>query len=247
MRITENGTVIDLDGKTLNESIEIRGPVRDVTIRNGTIKGEIRLRPNRIEGNTEPGHTDRIREVAPTNITVRGITFDTDGSTHQIYFGPGSTSSRIINCNFSAETGERREVLSVDGSEGNFIAGNNFRQCTWGGIFVYRNCGEKGTVRHQKPQNNTISNNTFNLSGMPLLRISNRSGHQGSFIFVPYGIILGSRQGGSSYCELDNMYDVGSGKSDLDYARNNTLEGNKFSGDWFRRHILDNDKNNVIK
>ncbi len=271
MRITENGTVIDLDGKTLNESIEIRGPVRDVTIRNGTIKGEIRLRPNRIEGNTEPGHTDRIREVAPTNITVRGITFDTDGSTHQIYFGPGSTSSRIINCNFrgksagpsiylspeggnhiirncnfSAETGERREVLSVDGSEGNFITGNNFRQCTWGGIFVYRNCGEKGTVRHQKPQNNTISNNTFNLSGMSLLRFSDRSGHQGSFIFVPYGIILGSRQGGSSYCELDNMYDVGSGKSDLDYARNNTLDGNKFSGDWFRRHILDNDKNNVI-
>jgi hypothetical protein len=43
------------------------------------------------------------------------------------------------------------------------------------------------------------------------------------------------------------MYDVGSGKSDLDYARNNTLEGNKFSGDWFRRHILDNDENNAIK
>jgi len=25
------------------------------------------------------------------------------------------------------------------------------------------------------------------------------------------------------------------------------IEGNTFSGDWFRRHIQDNDKNNVIK
>ncbi len=271
MRITESNRIIDLGGKTLNESIEIRGPVKNVTICNGIIKGEVRLRPNRIEGNTEPGHTERIRAAAPTNITVRDITFNTDGSTHQIYYGPGATESKIINCTFrgksagpsvylspeggnhiirrctfSAETGERREVLSVDGSEGNLIIGNNFRQCTWGGIFVYRNCGENGTVRHQKPQNNTISNNTFNLSGMSLLRISDRSGHQGSFIFVPYGIILGSRQGGSSYCELDNMHDIGSGKSDLDYARNNIVDGNKFSGDWFRRHILDNDKNNNV-
>jgi hypothetical protein len=271
MRISNDGAIVDLGGGVLDENIEIRGPVRDVVIRNGTIKGEVRLRPNRVGGNSTPGHTERIREAAPTNITVRNIVFDTDGSTHQVYYGPGATESKIINCTFrgksagpsiylspeggnhiirgctfSAETGERREVLSVDGSEGNLIAGNNFRRCTWGGIFVYRNCGENGNVRHQKPQNNTISGNTFNLSGMHLLRFSDRSGHQGSFIFVPYGIILGSRQGGSSYCELDNMYDVGSGKSDLDYARNNTLQGNKFSGDWFRRHIFDNDKNNSI-
>jgi hypothetical protein len=106
---------------------------------------------------------------------------------------------------------------------------------------------KNGRVRHQKPQNNTINNNQFNLSGMQIVRISNRSGHQGSFFFIPHGIILGSRQGDSSYCDLDNMYDIGSGKSDLDYARNNTIMDNKFSGDWFRRHILDNDKNNIIK
>jgi hypothetical protein len=273
MIISKDDVLIDLEGKVLEDSILIRGPVKNVTIRNGIIKGEVRLRPLRLgESHTEPGHTERKREVAPSNVTIRNVTFDTDGSTHQVYFGPGATDSRILNCefigrslgpsvylspeggnhiirrcSFSAETGGRREVLSVDGSEGNLIADNDFNRCTWGGVYVYRNCGENGTVRHQKPQNNTIRGNKFNLSGMSPVRFSNRSGHQGSFFFVPHGIVLGSRQGGSSYCGLDDMYDVGSGKSNLDYARNNLVEGNKFFGDWFRRHILDNDKNNAIK
>jgi parallel beta-helix repeat protein len=273
MLITNSNTIIDLGGKTLNDSILIRGPLRDIVIRNGTIKGEIRLRPFDLgDSHTRPRHTERAREAAPSGVTIRNITFDTDGSTHQLYLGPGATGSRVLNCNFigkslgpsvylspegghhtirncefAAETGARREVLSVDGSEDNLIAENNFQRCTWGGIYVYRNCGEDGRVRHQKPQNNTISDNRFNLSGMQIIRISNQSGHQGSFFFVPHGIILGSRQGDSSYCDLDNMYDIGSGKSDLDYARNNTVVDNKFKGDWFRRHILDNDKNNIVK
>jgi parallel beta-helix repeat protein len=273
MIITNSDIIIDLDGKTLDDNILIRGPLKNIVIRNGTVRGEIRLRPSNVENShTRPGHTERVRQAAPSGVTIRNITFDTNGSTHQAYFGPGATDSRILNCNFTgkslgpsiylspeggnhtirncvfaSDTGERREVLSVDGSENNLIADNDFKKCTWGGIYVYRNCGENGNVRHQKPQNNSISNNRFNLSGMQILRISNRSGHQGSFFFVPYGIILGSRQGDSSYCELDNMYDIGSGKSDLDYARNNIVENNKFSGDWFRRHVLDNDKNNTVK
>jgi hypothetical protein len=273
MLITNSDIIIDLDGKTLNDNITIRGPLKNIVIRNGTIKGEVRLRPSNLENShTLPGHTERVRQSAPSGVTIRNITFDTDGSTHQVYFGPGATNSRILNCNFigkslgpaiylspegghhtirncvfDSDTGERREVLSVDGSENNLITENNFKKCIWGGIYVYRNCGEDGRVRHQKPQNNTINNNQFNLSGMQIVRISNQSGHQGSLFFIPHGIILGSRQGDSSYCDLDNMYDIGSGKSDLDYARNNTIMDNKFSGDWFRRHILDNDKNNIIK
>jgi parallel beta-helix repeat protein len=273
MLVTSSDTIVDLGGKTLNDSILIRGPLKNIIIRNGVIRGEVRLRPsNPGNSHSSPGHTERIRQIAPSDVTIRNITFDTDGDTHQVYFGPGATNSKIIGCEFTgkslgpsiylspegghhiirdcvfaAETGERREVLSVDGSENNLIAGNNFKRCTWGGIYIYRNCGENGTVRHQKPQNNTITGNRFDLSGMRMVRVSNRSGHQGSFFFIPHGIILGSRQGDSSYCDLDSMYDIGSGKSNLDYARNNTVMDNKFSGDWFRRHILDNDKNNVVK
>ena len=272
MRITASNSVLDFGGKTLNESIIIQGSVQGVIIRNGTIKGEIRLRPDRIDGQSTPGHTERIQAVAPSGLMVRDIKFNTDGSTHQVYFGPGATGCRLINCQFKgqsagpsvyfspeggdhlirgctfeASTGARREVLSIDGSAGNLITRNNFKQCRWGGIYVYRNCGETGKVRHQKPKRNTISNNRFNLRGMQPLRISNGSGHQGSFVYVPYGIILGSRQGDSAYCDLDSQHGIGSGISDLDYARNNLIEGNTFSGDWFRRHILNNDKNNVIK
>jgi parallel beta-helix repeat protein len=272
MKITTDNTVIDLDGKTLNDNIVIQGPVRGVIVRNGTVRGEIRLRPDRIGGNNTPGHTERVRAVAPSGITVQGITFDTDGSTHQAYFGPGATGCSLIDCGFkgrskgpsiylspeggnhlvrgctfSAVTGERREVLSVDGSEGNVITGNRFERCRWGGIYVYRNCGEDGRVRHQKPRDNTISDNFFNLKGMNLVRVSDGSGHQASLFYVPYGVILGSRQGDSAYCGLDNEYDIGSGKSDLDFARNNIVRGNRFSGDWFQRHVRDNDKGNEVR
>jgi parallel beta-helix repeat protein len=271
MKITKNGTIIDLEGKILNENILIEGPIKDVLIQNGTIKGEIRLRALKIEGNTLPGYTEKVQKVSPNNVVIKDITFLTDGSTHQAYFGVGSTYCSIINCIFDgkslgpliyfspessshtvkgcifkAETGGRREVFAIDGSANNIITENLFENCKWGGIYIYRNSGEKGTVRHQKPQFNSILYNDFNLKGMMPVRLSDGSGFQGSLVKIPYGIILGSRQGDSSYSELDDEYDVGSGKSNLDFARNNSLLGNKFYGDWFNRHILNNDKKNVI-
>jgi parallel beta-helix repeat protein len=268
MKLNTSDFELDLGGKTFTEDILIQGPVRNITIKNGTITGEIRCRPDKAEGNTEKGYTERVRAVAPSRIRIERVIFDTTADTHQLYLGPGTTNCRVIDCVFtgsskgpsiylSPEGGEhritgntfradiknRREVLAVDGSEHNVIGGNTFKLCHWGGIYVYRNSGENGTVRHQKPQHNLIVNNDFNLRGMRFLRI----GWGYSVIEVPHGIILGSRQGGSVYSHLDDEHDVGSGKSNLDFARNNTLAGNTFRGDWLRRHILDNDKNNTIK
>lgn len=274
MIITKNNTVIDLRGRVLNDDITIQGAIRNVKILNGTIKGEVRLRPSNIPENshTQPGHTERVRVLAPSGVSIENIKFDTDGTTHQVYFGPGSTNSTIMSCefigkslgpsvylspeggshivrkcNFSAETGARREVLSIDGSADNLIEDNNFKRCIWGGIYLYRNSGEDGKVRHQTPRNNTIQNNKFDLTGMQMVRFSNRSGHQGSFFYVPYGIILGSRQGDSSYSELDSAYNIGSGSSNLDYAQNNKVINNTFSGDWLKRHILNNDTGNIVR
>lgn len=270
--IKNSGRVIDLGGSVFEGDYLIKGPITNIKICNGTVKGEVRLRPDKIEGrNTDPDYVKRIQQVSPSNIELENLIFDTNGESHQVYFGPGSTFSKVINCKFrgnslgpsiylspeggnhviqecvfNAKTGARREVLSIDGSANNLITKNTFRRCTYGGIYVYRNCGEDGNVRHQKPKNNKITYNKFDLSGMIPIRFSNGSGHQGSFMFIPYGIILGSRQGDSSYCELDNVYDVGSGKSDLDFARRNLVIENTFKGDWFKRHILDNDKNNTL-
>lgn len=269
--IIDSDRIIDLKGGFINSNILIKGPIKNVKICNGTVKGEIRLRPINVDANKEPNYTELIRESSPSNIELENLTIDTNGSTHQVYFGVGSNNSKIINCKFkgkssgpclylSAEGGNhtiknnvfnslpggRREVLSVDGNSYNTIEDNEFKKCIWGGIFVYRNCGEKGTIRHQKPRHNKISKNKFDLTGMVPVRFSNGSGHQGSLIFIPYGIILGSRQGDSSYCDLDDDYDLGSGKSDYDFARYNIVMDNKFKGDWFKRHILNNDKFNVI-
>lgn len=272
MVIKESGQLIDLKGGTITENIEIKGPLSGITIRNGVVKGEIRLRPNKIEGNTEPGYTERARLAAPSDITIQGIKFDTNGSTHQLYLGVGATGCKVLGCRFTGEsagpslymspeggshlikgnvfrakTGGRREVMAIDGSADNIIEKNEFLVCHYGGIYIYRNCGENGTVRHQEPRRNVIRENKFDLTGMVLARLSDGSGHQGSLSYKPYGIIIGSRQGYCSYCHLDNMYDIGSGKSDLDFARDNVVTDNKFSGDWFNRHVKDNDKNNLVK
>jgi parallel beta-helix repeat protein len=103
--------------------------------------------------------------------------------------------------------------MAVDGSATNTIIGNHFLQVSYGGIYLYRNCGEGGTVRHQTPQGNVIENNFFNIKDL-------RSGS--------YGIWLGSRQGRRSYCEEDAGYPFGSSIDNRDFADHNILRGNIF-------------------
>jgi parallel beta-helix repeat protein len=106
-----------------------------------------------------------------------------------------------------------REVIAVDGSARNLIAGNRFESADFGGIYLYRNCGEGGTVRHQTPRDNRIERNAFNLSGL----------RPGS-----YGVWIGSRQGHRSYCEADAGYDFGSSADNRDFADDNIVTGNIF-------------------
>jgi hypothetical protein len=103
--------------------------------------------------------------------------------------------------------------MAVDGSATNAIVGNRFLQVDYGGIYLYRNCGEGGTVRHQTPQGNVIENNFFNMTDL-------RSGS--------YGVWLGSRQGRRSYCEDDAGYPFGSSIDNHDFADHNTVRGNVF-------------------
>ncbi|NDP20393.1 MAG: hypothetical protein GZ091_04850 [Paludibacter sp.] len=203
------------------------------------------------------GHTERAKAAAPTNIKFSNVIIEaTDGLT-PMYLAPGTTYVTVENCTFSgvntgsgpvvyldAESGDNtfrnnifrttvgREVLACDGSANNVIDGNKFETAAKGGIYLYRNCGEGGTVRHQTPNHNTISNNTFNLNGLSL----------GS-----YGIWLGSRNGNRNYCDDDIGYAFGSSIDNHDFADYNIVNSNIFEGTIFGIGQIKNDgQNNLI-
>ncbi len=254
----DNGRVIDLQGGWLNEGklteLVIRSKETEkgwdvpekITIRNGRIRGSIRIYGLGINGEAakvressrREGHTARAQAAAPRAILLEDLQIEAD---HRIplYLGPGVTGVMARNCTFAgwsasttvyldAESGGNRiegctfnvrsgrEVMAVDGSATNTIVGNRFLQVSYGGIYLYRNCGEGGTVRHQTPQGNVIENNFFNMKDL-------RSGS--------YGVWLGSRQGRRSYCEDDAGYPFGSSIDNRDFADHNILHGDIFQPD----------------
>lgn len=217
----------------------------DVTVRNCVIKGALRLQGLGTNGQAKAvqsssltaGHTAFAQASAPTRISLSALTFIA-ATRVPLYIGPGVTKVRVENSTFTgqsdgpalyldAESAEntisgnrfavnsRREQLAIDGSARNMIRGNGFDNPVNGGIFVYRNCGEGGTIRHQKPQNNTISGNTFK--------------YQMAFMAKP-AVWLNSRNGAQRYCFRDPAHPFGSSISSLDFAQFNTVTGNRLIG-----------------
>lgn len=104
----------------------------------------------------------------------------------------------------------RREGIAVDSSARNTIRNNQFDHNAAGGIFLYKNCGEKnGVHRWQSSEKNTISGNTFSSEEI--------------------GVWVASRQSRdlSSWGCSDKPYTSG---IYLDSAKDNTISGNKFNG-----------------
>ena len=217
---------------------------RNITIRNGKLRGSIRIMGLGRNGEAEAvrassvreGHTARAQAAAPTLITIENLSIEANYRV-PLYVAPGATGITVRNCTFSGrsvstviylcaessgntiednsfETKVGREVIAVDGSADNRISGNNFKQSPFGGVYLYRNCGEGGTVRHQTPHNNVIENNTF--ADCP---------RWGS-----YAVWLGSRGGWSPYCWQDSGYPFGSSADNRDFADGNTVRGNVFPG-----------------
>ena len=212
------------------------------------------------ESSHKEGHTQRAQAAAPskiyiTNVTIEGVNRipvylapgvtkvsiensrfigTTDSSV--IYLDAESAYNTInnnifnVDGNFTFRQFRIREVIAVDGSAHNVIAGNKFEKAVGGGVYLYRNCGEGGTVRHQEPQYNLIANNEFNLSGL----------HWGN-----YGIWLGARNGNRTYCGADDGHKFGSSVDNGDFAMYNYVDGNKFSGS--SNTIKDSGENNTVK
>ncbi len=129
------------------------------------------------------GHTERAQAAAPRRISILGSTLTAYGRI-PLYLGPGVThvtlrdsqirgTSSATGLYLDAESAENviadndfdirtgREIVAVDGSARNRITGNRFALHGEGGVRLYRNCGEGGTVRHQTPSDNVITGNTF--------------------------------------------------------------------------------------
>ena len=205
------------------------------------------------------GHTERAQAAAPSNVLLSNLTIEgvqriplylAPGVTKVtienskfigntvstvIYLDAESAYNTIRNNTFNMEGNftlkqfRVREVIAVDGSAHNQITGNTFEKAVGGGVYLYRNCGEGGTVRHQSPQYNVIENNNFNLSGLN---------------WGNYGIWLGSRNGNRNYCSADDGHKFGSSIDNGDFADFNMVKGNKFSGS--DATIQNDGKNNLI-
>jgi len=184
------------------------------------------------------GHTARAQAAAPSGVVLADLTFVADGRI-PLYLGPGTTgltlsgstftggsdgttiyldaesAGNTISGNTFAGTTRSREQIAIDGSARNVITGNIFENPVNGGIFLYRNCGEGGTIRHQTPQENTISGNRF---------LYQDSGNAKPAVW------LNSRNGWAWHCFSDPAYPFGSSLSPLDFAEYNTVTDNRLEG-----------------
>lgn len=216
----------------------------NILIRNCEILGSVRVSGMGINGEDAAvrissqtlGHTERAQAAAPTrvifennkivgygnvpmylspgvtNVAVRGNEIVGKSSSVAIYFDAESASNQFVRNSVSVVTA--RESMAIDGSKGNLIAGNVFGSNTFGGLFLYRNCGEGGTVRHQTPVNNVIVNNYFYYNVAT-------GGTANAAVF------LGSRNGGKSYCEQDAGFPFGSSANNGDFADSNVVAENQ--------------------
>ncbi|TCU21224.1 parallel beta-helix repeat protein [Rhizobium azibense] len=201
----------------------------------------------------KPDHTTYSQAAAPANVRFEKVRIEAPGGI-PFYVGPGVTGAALISSQisgrstavavyldaesarntisgnvFSIKT-DKRELIAIDGSARNTISRNTFENSDNGGIFVYRNCGEGGVIRHQKPEFNQITQNTFRYS----------SGRKQPAVW------LGSRNGGKDYCFTDPAYPFGSSASNADFADNNNVEGNRIVGGG-RDLIVSRGGNNVVR
>ena len=181
-------------------------------------------------------HTEFAQAAAPSAIILDNLQFSNAGGV-PLYVSPGVTNVKLSNSRFTgtsssvaiyldAESGgttiadtifdlrtQKRELIAVDGSAYNIITGNKFNTASNGGIFLYRNCGEGGTIRHQAPQYNQIEKNIFAMGG------SRKP-----------AVWLNSRNGDRSYCQTDPGHPFGSGLTSRDMAQYNVVKDNKVAG-----------------
>lgn len=212
----------------------------DVALSNCTVHGAIRIWGMGAEGRIEDlhassrtaDHTAATQAAAPTRVQLTDVTFSATGSI-PLYVGPGVMRVAVERPRFTgrsvstavyldAESADNsisegvfdirtaREQIAVDGSARNRITGNRLALGGRGGVFLYRNCGEDGVIRHQTPSNNQITDNILTGAGW----------------FRPRAVVVGAREGNRRYCHDDAGWPFGSSINDGDKATGNVVARN---------------------
>jgi len=238
----------------------------DVTVKNCNVIGGVRIQSIRSEGllrnsSYQANHTVVMQRVAPKRITLDNLTV-TAREWIPVYFESGVSESKLINSELKGQSNATavyldaesthnlikhndihtvtgREVMAIDGSSGNRVIDNHFSALSHGGIYLYRNCGQSGIVRHTTPAANEIVNNVF---------YYDKYNPSPPWAGSP-SVFLGSRNGSPGYCGDDKGHPFGSSVSNLDYAQNNVVMQNqiyKLEPRWMIREGRSTDKPNYI-
>lgn len=225
----------------------------DINVRNCRIDGSVRAWGMSTTGEGERlrkssvslGHTERAQAAAPTNMRFEAVTINGRGRI-PIYISPGVTrftlansavtgKSASVGIYFDAESGHNvitgsvlavnsaREQVAIDGSAHNFLTGNRFEQVARGGVYLYRNCGLQGTVRHQTPSYNTVMGNVFARPKWWQNRISRDNLAMNWSLGSPR-IWENSRRRKNWFCDDDKGYPFGSSANDASGATGNILQ-----------------------
>lgn len=212
--------------KVLIEGCKIEGAIRVAGLGSNGEAVDVR-ESSRYDTN----HTARAQAVAPSNLYFDSIEVKSNGPI-PIYLGPGVTNTTLVNSRILGQSNSvaiyldaesahntlqgnhievktTREALALDGSAENLITKNVFKSEDRPSIYLYRNCGEGGTVRHQSPHGNQIQNNTFHQNARESIHVGSREGHR-------------------LYCDFDKGFPFGSSVNDRDLATDNEITGNRF-------------------
>jgi len=193
----------------------------------------------------------RVRSNAPRNITFDDVTITAvKGSRDLFYLFSGVSQVQLLNSWIRSEPGievhgvnvyldsesfgntfrnnrieaqtQHREVMAIDASSANTIVDNRFSALNNGGIFLYRNCGEGGAVRHSTPSRNQIINNVF---------------YYDKYTGDNPAIYVAQRNGTccKGDCDLDRRFPFGSGVSNFDHAQFNVVMQNQI----VKRSVVD--------
>jgi parallel beta-helix repeat protein len=211
--------------------------------------------PNLTASSRTPEHVSNARDNAPYHIVLDNVSITGTSGRIPLYISPGVHHSELTNSMIVGESSSvmiyvdaesygnvidnnvinasdaGREVIALDGSSYNTISNNIMLDAPEGGIYLYRNCGEAGNIRHSTPSYNVIKDND-------IICIHNLIGLDAS-------IYLGSRDGNRGYCDEDAGYPFGSSVSDYDYARFNTISDNSFTGCSIRHGNNSNHSNTI--
>lgn len=246
-----NKNMIEIRSRSFSDGNIIRWErPENITIKNCNIIGSVRVRSMSNTDLKVPSRSanfvEIVRNNAPRKITFDNLIIESLGNI-ALYLEPGVSETKLIKSHIRGKSvstaiyfdhesyrniiknnyiymSSSREVMAIDGSGYNQIIGNKFSGLNHGGIYLYRNCGERGVIRHSTPSHNKIINNIFyynKYKGIkPAVYLASRNGK--------------TRKGKTGYCPEDSGYLYGSSADDLDYARHNVVMQNQL----YKRRIL---------